>query len=84
MANPLPVDIEPAFAQKVADGQVRAKLRELLGLDELPGAVEATVENRTEEDGLVSLQLSYRNSLGEKLAAEVLAPADAGLVPDWC
>ena len=81
MANPLPVDIEPAFAQEVADGQVRAKLRELLGLDELPGVVEATVENKTEEDGLVSLQLGYRNSLGEKLAAEVLAPAHAGVLP---
>ena len=60
---------------------MRARLRELLGLDELPGAVETEVEAMAQEGGLVSLQLGYCNSLGEKLAAEVLAPADAGVLP---
>lgn len=47
----------------------------------MPGAVEAEVEARAQEGGLVSLRLSYCNSLGEKLAAEVLAPADVGALP---
>ena len=81
MANPLPRGIQPAFPQEVTDDQVRARLREILGLDGLPGAVEAEVEARAQEGGLVSLRLSYCNSLGEKLAAEVLAPADVGALP---
>lgn len=81
MANSLPRGIQPAFPQEVTDDQVRARLREILGLDGLPGAVEAEVEARAQEGGLVSLRLSYCNSLGEKLAAEVLAPADVGALP---
>ena len=44
MASSLPRDIAPAFPEDVAPDQVRAKLRELLGLDELPADVDFAVE----------------------------------------
>ena len=49
MANPLPRDIAPAFAQPVAPDHVRARLREILGLDVLPGAVDFAVEDAADE-----------------------------------
>ncbi len=79
MANPLPRDIAPAFAQPVAPDHVRARLREILGLDVLPGAVDFAVEDTADEGDLTVTRVMYGNSLGEKLDAVIMAPVGTAL-----
>ena len=79
MASSLPRDIAPAFPEDVAPDQVRAKLRELLGLDELPADVDFAVKDKADEDDLTVTRVIYGNSLGEKLDAVILSPAGAAL-----
>ena len=79
MASSLPRDIAPAFPEDVAPDQVRAKLRELLGLDELPADVDFAVKDKADEDDLTVTRVIYGNSLGEKRDAGILSPAGAAL-----
>ena len=79
MASSLPRDIAPAFPEDVAPDQVRAKLRELLGLDELSADVDFAVKDKADEDDLTVTRVIYGNSLGEKLDAVILSPAGAAM-----
>ena len=51
MTNPLPRGIRPAFPRDTPSGQVRARFLELLGMDRIPGEVDATAET-VAEDGV--------------------------------
>ena len=76
MPNPLPVDIQPAFPQLVADEKARAQLIELLGMDCLPDAVDYSIEAEADDGVIVQTRVSYLNSLGETLQATVVAPLE--------
>ncbi len=77
MDNPLPKNIQPAFPRETAGDDVRARLIELLGLDEAPEQVEVTEGGTKSEDGISSTRVSYSNSLGETLSAVILTPESA-------
>ena len=76
MTNPLPRGIRPAFPRETPAGQVRARFLELLGLDRIPEAVDATAETVAEDGVHRELRLSYANSLGETLTGTALVPLD--------
>ena len=44
MPNPLPPGIRPAFPRRIPTFGIRTRFLELLGLDRMPDAVDATVE----------------------------------------
>ena len=83
MPNPLPPGIRPAFPRRIPTFGIRTQFLELLGLDRLPDAVDATVEAAAEDGAVRELRLSYVNSLGETLTAIALVPLDppGGRVP---
>jgi dienelactone hydrolase len=81
MANPLPKDIRPAFPQAVPRTEIRAKYLEILGLDELPETVEFEIVLEGQEGSLRLTRVEYRNSLGEKLEAVILAPSGTQALP---
>ena len=83
MTNPLPRGIRPAFPRDTPAGQVRARFLELLGVDRIPGEVDATAETVAEDEVSRELRISYANSLGETLTGTALVPLDppAGPVP---
>ena len=74
VSNPLPKDIQPAFPREVPLGEVRKKLLELLGLDDLPKVVDFTIEDVQKNDEVASTRVSYTNSLAETLSAVIIAP----------
>ena len=76
MSNPLPRGIRPAFPRDTPAGRVRARFLEVLGLDRIPEAVDATAETVAEDGVHRELRLSYENSLGEKLTGTALVPLD--------
>ena len=76
MTNPLPRGIRPAFPRDTSSGQVRARFLELLGMDRIPGEVDATAETVAEDGVHRALHLSYVNSLGETLTGTALVPLD--------
>ncbi len=76
MTNPLPPGIRPAFPRDTPSGQVRARFLELLGMDRIPGEVDATAETVAEDGVHRELRLSYANSLGETLTGTALVPLD--------
>ena len=76
MANPLPANIRPAFPRKVAADTARAQLRQVLGLDILPGQVPFATESESDDGVNRQTRVSYANSLGEILTAIVVAPLD--------
>lgn len=73
-SSPLPPDLVAAHPRRVPADRVRDRLLELLGLEELPTAVDYRVEKTREEDGLVWTWVAYANSLGETLKATMLWP----------
>lgn len=76
MSNPLPRGIRPAFPRDTPAGQVRARFLELLGVDRIPGEVDAAAETVAEDGVHRELRLSYANSLGETLTGTALVPLD--------
>ncbi len=83
MPNPLPQGIRPAFPRHTPAGQVRARFLELLGLDRVPEAADATVEAVADDGANREMRVSYVNSLGETLTGIALVPLDpsGGRVP---
>ncbi len=65
MQSIIPKDIRPAYPAAIPASAVRSKLVELLGLEEIPAAIDYTTESRQEEDGLCTTRIRYENSLGE-------------------
>ena len=79
MPDIVPKDIRPAFPEHVPDAAVRDKLRELLGLDEMPADVDFSAAPAREEDGIRVTPVTFRNSLGETVPGIVMVPlADRG------
>ena len=76
MTNPLPRGIRPAFPRDTPTGQVKARFLEVLGMDRIPEAVDATAETVSEAGVHRELRLSYVNSLGETLTGTALVPLD--------
>ena len=76
MSNPLPRGIRPAFPRDTPAGRVRARFLELLGVDRIPGEVDAAAETVAEDGVHRELRLSYANSLGETLTGTALVPLD--------
>ena len=81
MGDTIPRDIRPAFPVKVERDSVRAKLLELLGIEEVPDDVEFTTESTEEQDGISVVRGSYQNSLGETVLAVIMKPAEARRQP---
>ena len=83
MTNPLPRGIRPAFPRDTPAGRVRARFLEVLGMDHIQEAVDATAEIVSEDGVHRELRLSYANSLGETLTGTALVPLDppGGPVP---
>jgi dienelactone hydrolase len=77
MSGVIPADIQPAFPVTVPRDQVRAKLLELLGLDEIPGEVDCDAKTPRDEDGIRITRLTYLNSLGEKVPGILMVPLEA-------
>jgi len=59
----IPPDIQPAYPLQIADPDVRPKLIELLGLPEIPAALDLTTAGFDEANGVRSTHLTYFNSL---------------------
>ena len=77
MSDVIPKDIQPAFPVHVPRDEVRSKLLELLGLDEIPKEIDFTEGTTQEEAGLRVTQLTYANSLGETVPGILMTPPDA-------
>ena len=76
ISSPIPEDLQPSFPDQVAESGVRDKLRELLGLDDIPVEVEFTAKNVTESGGVRTTHLTYQNSLGESVPGILMMPLD--------
>ena len=68
----------PRFPVSVAPHKARSKLIELLGLSEIPNEVDYTKYNSSPEEGVCLTDLSFTNSLGEKVPAILMEPLNAG------
>ena len=77
MSGIVPADLRPAFPEPVAKAQVRDKLLELLGLEELPKEVDFTIGEAREEEGLSLCRVSFPNSLGELVPGILMLPLAA-------
>ena len=77
MTARVPQDIRPAFPVRVESEDVRGKLLELLGIEQVPGNVAFTTETEAEEDGLRVVRGSYQNSLGETVPSIIMLPERA-------
>jgi len=76
MSGIIPAEIQPAFPLPVPQDQVRAKLLELLGIEEIPSEVDFTAGQTRDEDGIRLTHLSYQNSLGEKVPGILMLPLE--------
>ncbi|MEE2657125.1 MAG: hypothetical protein VX733_01395 [Candidatus Latescibacterota bacterium] len=73
----IPPDIQPSHPIDFPDDEVREKLLELLGLTEVPAAVDFTSEALEEsQEGIRSQTISYANSLGETVPGILMTPLD--------
>jgi len=76
MQSIIPKGIRPAYPDAIPAAAVRSKLVELLGLEEIPAAVDYTTESRQEEDGLCTTRIRYENSLGETVPGILMVPQE--------
>ena len=74
MQSIIPKGIRPAYPAAIPASAVRSKLVELLGLEEIPAAIDYTTESRQEEDGLCTTRIRYENSLGETVPGILMVP----------
>ena len=81
MSELVPRGLRPAYDEPVRGGDVRPKLLELLGIEELPQTVEFELSEPTEEEGLQLRSVSYANSLGETVPGVLCVPGGAGPLP---
>ena len=70
----MPGDIRPAYPKSVEPGAVRAKLLELLGIENLPEETDFAIEVVKREEGLLVSRVAFRNSLGETVPAILMTP----------
>ena len=75
MVMPIPKHVRPAHPRPVERVQVRGKLMELLGLEEVPETADFTVASVDTEDGLVVTRGTFRTYLGEDVPTTMMAPA---------
>ena len=73
----IPKHVRPAYPAPVERGQVRGKVMELLGLEEVPEAADFTVASVETEDGLVVTRGSFRTYLGEDVPTIMMTPTGA-------
>ena len=76
----VPESITPAFAEPVRGSAVRPKLRELLGVEHLPGAGGVSLLETArgdEPDGVSWRKGTFENVLGDSVPAIVLLPTSA-------
>ena len=76
MQSIIPKGIRPAYPDEIPASAVRSKLVELLGLEEIPAAIDYTTESRQEEDGLCTTRIRYENSLGETVPGVLMVPQE--------
>ena len=70
----IPPDIQPAYPSQIADPDVRPQLIELLGLPEIPAALDLTTTDFDEANGVRSTHLTYFNSLNETVPGILMEP----------
>ena len=73
----IPQDLRPAFPAPVPPAAIRAKLQELLGLEDIPQEVDFAAGATTEAEGIGTTTLSFENSLGETVPGLLLQPLDS-------
>lgn len=76
MQSIIPKGIRPAYPDEIPASAVRSKLVELLGLEEIPAAIDYITESRQEEDGLCTTRVRYENSLGETVPGILMVPRE--------
>ena len=76
MQSIIPKGIRPAYPAAIPASAVRSKLVELLGLEEIPAAIDYITESRQEEDGLCTTRVRYENSLGETVPGILMVPLE--------
>ena len=75
--NYIPDSIAPAWPASIADGDVRAKLLELLGVEE-PTEVDFTIESEERKpDGATVSRLRFANVLGDTVPGMLVQPSNA-------
>ena len=72
----IPKGIRPAYPDAIPTAAVRSKLVELLGLEEIPVAIDYITESWQEEDGLCTMRVRYENSLGETVPGILMVPRE--------
>ena len=72
----IPQGLRPAYPDAIPAEAVRSKVVELLGLEEIPAAIDYTTESRQEEDGLCIMRVRYENSLGEAVPGILMVPQE--------
>ena len=72
----IPKGIRPAYPDAIPAAAVRSKLVELLGLEEIPAAIDYTTESRQEAGDLCTMRVSYENSLGETVPGILMVPRE--------
>ena len=77
MHDIIPKDIRPAFPVQVEKDEVRPKLLELLGIEEVPESVDFSTESTEVQDGIRLVRGSYQNPLGETVHGVIMMPAEA-------
>ena len=76
MQSIIPKGIRPAYPDAIPTAAVRSKLVELLGLEEIPVAIDYITESWQEEDGLCTMRVRYENSLGETVPGILMVPRE--------
>ena len=76
MQSIIPKGIRPAYPDAIPAAAVRSKLVELLGLEEIPVAIDYITESWQEEDGLCTMRVKYENSLGETVPGILMVPRE--------
>ena len=76
MCDIIPKAIKPVFSQRVPREAVRAKIQELLGLEEVPANVDFALGEEEVVEGIGTTSLSFRNSLGETVPGLLMKPLD--------
>ena len=77
----LPRDIKPVLPQRVSREAVRDKIRELLGLEEVPTDLDFALGAEDVVEGISTTTLSFRNSLGERVPGLLMKPLGGADLP---
>lgn len=81
MSGLVPKGLRPTYPEPVTGDDVRRKLLELLGIEELPETVDFEMSEPTEDEGLQLRSVSYGNSLGETVPGVLCIPGGDGPLP---